>query len=345
VEQEFRHKLNIQFFSGGSTSIATGNNTRIADVIVPEVFNNYVVQRSVELSRLVQSEIIQADSAFDALAATGGRTINMPFWNDLTGDDEVLSDGDKNLTPEKITSGQDVAVLQLRGKAWRTNDLAKALSGDDPMARIGDLVASYWNRMRQRTLIAELKGIETTLASTNVLDVSVETGEDSLFTGATFLDATHKLGDHADMLVAIAMHSATYTELRKRNLIEFALDSNNQEIPTYQGKQVIIDDLLTPDENGVYTSYLFARGAFALGNGSAPVPTETTREVLAGNDILVNRQHFLLHPRGIAFTSSSVAGQAPTNTELATAANWNRVYDPKWVHIVIFKHRNTVAGG
>ena len=66
--------------------------TKISDVIVPEVFNPYVVQRTMELSALYNSGIIANNSELDELARAGGKTINMPYWNDLTGDDEVLSD-------------------------------------------------------------------------------------------------------------------------------------------------------------------------------------------------------------------------------------------------------------
>ena len=114
-------------------------STKIADVIVPEVFNPYVIERTAELSALVKSGIIVKDPELDALASAGGRLINMPFWKDLTGDDEVLSDNGA-LTPGKITAGQDVAALLMRGKAWSVNDLAKALSGDDPMRLIHSLL-------------------------------------------------------------------------------------------------------------------------------------------------------------------------------------------------------------
>ena len=97
--------------------------TQIKDVIVPEIFNPYVMNRSMELSALYQSGIIQNDPMFDKLASSAGRTINMPYWNDLTGEDEVLSDNEA-LTPGTIKAGQDVAVIMRRGKAWSTNDLA-----------------------------------------------------------------------------------------------------------------------------------------------------------------------------------------------------------------------------
>lgn len=312
--------------------------TRIADVVVPEVFNPYVIQRTAELSVLVQSGIVVPNAELDRLATAGGKLINMPYWNDLTGDDEVLSDSGA-LTPEKITAKQDVAALLMRGKAWSANDLAKALSGDDPMRAIGDLVAAYWARMEQKTLINTLAGAMGAANMTdNVHDISAVVGKDTI-NGETVLDAKQKLGDNAGKLTAMAIHSATYTSLQKQNLIVYIPDSNGVvNIPTYMGYRVIVDDGC-PVAAGVYTTYLFGQGAIGRGEGQAPVPTETDRDSLAGDDILINRRHFILHPRGIAFTSTSVAGASPTNAELATAANWNRVYENKNVRIVQFKHK------
>jgi len=136
-------KFDIQLFA----------HTAITDVIVPSVFNPYVVERTSELSAIEAAGIITRNPELDRLASLGGKLINMPFWTDLTGADEVLDDDDGSgnavpLTPAKIASAQDIAVLLMRGKAWAVNDLAKALSGDDPMGAIGDLVAAYWARRR-----------------------------------------------------------------------------------------------------------------------------------------------------------------------------------------------------
>lgn len=312
--------------------------TKIQDVIVPDVFNPYVIERSAELSNLVQSGIISNNSELDRLAQTGGKLIDMPFWEDLTGEDEVLSDTSP-LTPGKITSGKDAAALLSRGKAWGANDLAKALSGDDPMKAVGDLVATYWARRRQATTLSILKGVFASASMAgNLHDISALTGGAETFTGSTFIDASYKLGDAEERLTAIAVHSLTLASLRKQNLIEYVLDSENRSIPTYMGKRVIVDDGL-PNAAGIYTSYVFGQGALGLGNGAAPVPTETDRDSLQGTDILINRQHFILHPRGVKFNYASVAGVTPTNVELEDATNWTRVYDNKNVRMVAFKHK------
>lgn len=317
--------------------------TRIADVIVPEVFNPYVIERTAVLSELIQSGIVVNDPSFDALARSGGRLLNMPFWQDLTGADEVLNDQNP-LQVNAITSGQDVACLLMRGKAWGVNDLSKALSGDDPMKAIADLVAGYWARRDQVTLLAILDGIFAAAnMAGNVLDISgAQAPAVASITGATFVDALQLLGDNKDKLSGVMMHSATEASLMKQGLITNELEQfNGQEIRVkrFQGKRVIVDDGCPVAANGTdYTTYLFGEGAFAKGNGGAPVPTETDRDSLQGDDILINRQHFILHPRGVAFQDAAVVGSSPTNVELANALNWSRVYENKNIRIVKFVH-------
>lgn len=307
--------------------------TTVADVIVPEVFNPYVVQQTAELSALYQSGIVATSDELNSLAASGGRLINMPFWNDLDGDDEVLSDI-AALDVERITSGQDIAALLMRGKAWSVNDLAKALSGDDPMATIGQMVAGYWARRMQATLLSILTGVFAAPSmAANVYDT-----DDRISADNTIL-AIQCLGDAKSKLTGFMMHSAVEADLARQDLIEFAKDSTGSiEIPTYLGKRVIVDDGC-PVADGVYTTYIFGQGAIGYGEGGAPVPTETTRDALSGDDILINRRHFLLHPRGVRWTDAEVAGSSPTNAELANPANWLRVYEPKNVRIVKYTHR------
>ncbi len=325
----------------------TVTKTIISDVIVPEVFNPYVIQRTAELSAFYQSGIIARTPALDVLASSGGKLVNMPFWEDLTGDDEVLSDVEA-LTVGKITAEQDVAALLARGRAWSVNDLAKALSGDDPMAAIGDLVAAYWARRFQAILIKTLDGVfgnDATLMTGNKHDISgaPSAKDDDVISAKTAVDAIYKLGDSADKLTGFAMHSATVAKLAKDDLIEYIKPSEGEaEVPTFLGKRVVVDDGL-PQSDGVYTTYIFGAGAFGWGEGGAPVPTEVDRDSLAGDDILINRRHFILHPRGVAFQNVSVDGATPSNVELANYLNWKRVYESKNVRIVQFKHKLVTA--
>ena len=318
--------------------------TKVADVIVPEVFNPYVIERTAELSALVQSGIIETNPELDRLASGGGRLISMPYWQDLDGEDELLSDT-SNLTPAKIVAKQDQAVLLMRGRAWAATDLAKALSGDDPMGAIANLVADYWARRRQATLLAILQGVfaaSDDSMKSNTHDISNDVDE-STWTAETFIDASYRLGDAESKLTGVMVHSATLASLRKQDLIEFAPDSEGKPtIPTYMGKRVIVDDGCPVANGVVYTSYLFGQGAIGLGNAMPPVATEVGRNQLGGVDYLINRQHFILHPRGVAWQDKVVTQTTPrnpSNTDLANGQNWSRVYEAKNVRIVAFKHK------
>lgn len=331
--------------------------TTLQDVIIPELFNPYVVNRTMELSALLQSGIITNNAEFDTLASQAAPTANMPFFEDLTGESEQVIEG-QDLEDNKITSNKDVSVIIRRAKMWNSTDLAAALAGSDPMKAIADLVARFWERDMQKELIAVLNGVfgtipavtgdnatpaETRMAS-NLLDITSKSGAAANWSGSAFIDAEQLLGDAKAQLTGVCMHSATEAYLKKQNLIETVQPSNDVSFGVYQGKRVIIDDGCPVETGGKYTTYLFGEGAVALGNGSPVgfVPTEVDRAKRKGSgiDYLINRKTFILHPRGIAFTSASVAKtEGPSREELADPVNWNPVYEPKQLRVVAFKHK------
>lgn len=313
--------------------------TKIADVIVPSVFNPYVRTRTMELSALWTSGIVGNMPELSVLGAKGGTTIVMPYFQDLTGSEEILSDSGA-LSVDRITTSQDVAVLNARGKAWGVNDLAKALSGADPMAAIGDLVAAWWSRRHQAQLISMLKGqFLASSMSPLVKDISANSGDAAVIGADTLVDAVYGgLGDANGQLTSMAIHSATMGKLVKDDLVVMRADSEGKmTIATYMGKDIIVDDGM-PVSGGVYTSYLFGAGAIGYADADAPVPTETDRDSLAGEDILINRKHYVLHPRGIKWKGTP-AGVSPTNVEFETGTNWEKVYETKQIRMIQFKHK------
>lgn len=317
--------------------------TRVSDIIIPEVFNPYVINRTMELSALYQSGIIQQSDEYNRLAQGGGRTVNMPHFNDLSGDDEVDSDTTPSV-PGKIGTGQDVAVRQLRRRSWSTNDLAATLSGADPAGAIGDLVANYWVRRMQAATVSTLKGVFAAgLDSTHANNIAIEDGsnaaETNKISGAAIVDSMSKLGDAHEQLTAIIMHSVPYFNLVKQGLVEDVRDTQGNVLyKAYLGKRIIVDDGVPVEAGGTsgfkYTSYLFGQGFLGYGEGAPENPTETDRDILAGDYVMVTRKHFILHPRGIKWNDASVSGHAPTNAELENATNWSKVYEDKKVKVV-----------
>src|SRR3954454_5325049 len=245
--------------------------TAVADIIIPTEFEKYAIERTAELSRFGQSGIVEMAPEFDELAAGGGREVKMPFWKDLTAARQILSDAG-SLAVNKIFADQDIARIHNDAQVWSVNHLANVISGDDPMQAIVDLVAEYWARTDEGLIVSCLKGMfgAASLAG-NLLAIHLESvaaqSAATRLNGSTFVDACAKLGDRADRLTAVAMHSATEAALRKLDLIDFIPDSEGKaQLRTFQGRRVIVDDTLVPragtTDGQVYRTYLFGSGAF-----------------------------------------------------------------------------------
>ena len=319
----------------------------LADMIVPTEFNEYVEVETTKKSRLFQSGIIE-DVTEVIDSQIEGKTVNMPFFNDLDVEDgEVVLNDTVDLTVSGVTTSQDVAVKCLRGKAFGATDLAADLSGADPVTHIGNRFANYWAIRYQRALLATLTGaMGAASMSDNVVDITALTGGAQYFDADAFIDAVYTLGDESGGLSAVAQHSLVTKAMIKADLIDFIPDSQGKlTIPTYMGKIIIEDDGMPVSGSGadrIFTQYIFGTGAIGYGSKAPRVPVETERQALKGmgQEYLVHRKQWVLHPRGIKWVGSSV-GPTPTNAELATSTNWQRVYENKLIRIV--KHNFKIA--
>lgn len=316
----------------------TKDVTKILDVITPEVYNAYMQQYTAEKSLIVTSGIAIADERVSRMITAGNTLVNMPFWNDLSGDDEVLGD-DVELGTGKITAGKDVAAVMYRGRGWGVNELSAVVSGDDPMRAVLSRLGDYWLRQEQKVLLSVLKGLFApggALADSHLLNIASKP-----ITAKQVLNAKQLLGDAADKIKVIAMHSAVYTKLQQDNLIVYIQPTEaDVNIPTYLGYRVIVDDSNAPTGDE-YTTYLLAEGAFGRNAGTPPNLTtfETNRVAAKGIDEVYTRRAFVFHPYGVKFTDTTVSGETPSNTELATANNWSKVYEDKNIGIVAIRHK------
>lgn len=321
--------------------------TLVSDVVVPQIWVPYFRERSTQLSRLYQSMILQTDPELQREVQGGGSIINMPYWQPLGGETEGLDD-ESPLNTKKIEAAQDKSIKHFRGDARSWNHLAKYMSGDDPGAAIADKWAEFWNRDIQRQIIIPtLTGaFATALAETHVHDIAsenfdaAETKEDHLISDDAIIEAFGKLGDHWDFARGIAVHSKVFRRLQRLKLIDFEpLDEQRIEIPRFWGREVIVDDSLPVEDATTsgkkYSSYIFGEGSLGWGEQTLDPDEafESDRDILASDTVLVTRRHFVVHPRGVAFTGS-IAGKTPTKAELENGGNWTKRYEDKNIRIV-----------
>lgn len=333
---------------------------QLSDAFIPNVYGSYTALDNTENSRFVQSGIIARSEFLDNVARAGGKTVQVPFWNDIdpTIEPNYSNDDPADLaTPNKIGSGTMTARKSWLNQGFADMDLVQELAGSSPMQHIRNRFGTYWQRQMERRLIRISLGIladnVANDSSDMVKDISAEAGDAALFNSDVFIDAAYTMGDMAENIKAIAVHSMVMARMVKNDDIVFIPDSQGKlTIPTYKGRQVLVDDLM-PVTSGVYTSILYGTGAFgfggvdgsafAYGEGTPRVPFEVFRTPRAGAgggmEEIWERKTWLMHPAGFDWIEGTLTEFSPTLADLDDAAHWDRKVARKNVPMAFIKSK------
>jgi hypothetical protein len=322
--------------------------TNLSNIVSNTAFTQYFAKAVLDRSKLFKSGIAVADPFIQQKcneAGFGGNFVNLPFFNAITTGsnrgEQRLDESD--LQPQNITAGQDIAPIIRRGKAFGSNDIAADVAGADPIKVIADQLADYWNKQHQKALMNVLTGVfganatsynADTAAYGNDGDAVLDLSANTMTTNDIML-AAQLLGDRGIELNAVAMNSAVNTFLSTINSNgSYRASENPSQLATYNGRAIVTDDNVPYNPTtGVATVYLFGRGAVAFNDVPTKTPFETYREALKGNDGIVSRTGKIVHLRGWKWNGTA-SGVSPTNSELATANKWLRVYPQKAVRCV-----------
>lgn len=323
--------------------------TQISNIIVPQVFDPYVVERITATGAVFNSGLVRNIGGDTRIATqAGGNVLTVPYWAELDNSDDQLSDT-ANIVPRAYAAGEVIARPTSRVQAWSATDLSVTLSGSNPADALADFVAAAQTASIQRQVIAAIVGcVNSKLGDESVspviLDVSTAVSvADQLADGHSLLDAQQLVGEAKSQLGGILVHSATETLLRKQDLIQTVVPSTGGgAITTYNGLPVIVSDDL-PVTGGVYTTILYKVGtvgyADLVGPGFVPTETERSATVNGGTDTLIRRFRSLIAPAGYSFIGAPASPTGPTNAELSNAANWARRWQVKNTGLVALRHK------
>lgn len=327
--------------------------TRLADVIQPDVFTDYIVQNTMEKTAFFTSGVAARNAVIEEQLRAGAESFSVPFWLDLGNDEANIANDDPAVfsSPYKVSAGKQIVRKCFLHNSWSAMNLASELSGSDALARIQSRVVAYWDRQAQRRLVSMLNGIlADNIANDSedmVEDISGASGSAANFSATAVIDAAGTLGDAMRDLLAIGMHSDTYKAALKGDLIATVPDSQGGFIQTFRGLAVIVDDGLPKvvDTSTIYTTVLFGPGAIGYGMAPPRIADGTEIENLpsagrgGGQQVLHSRANLAMHPIGFQWKEDTVAGQSPTIAELAIADNWDRIVERKAVPLAFLKHK------
>lgn len=341
---------------------------RLSDVFIPAVYGSYTAVDNPETDAFVRSGIAVSNGVLDQIARQGGITFTVPFWKDI---DPTIEPNYSNDDPADLAVPYGVQTGTMTGrKSWLNQgfgemDLVQELAGASPLQHIRNRFGTYWLRQRQRRLIATCVGLMAQNVASGgsdmIVDISALTGDAAKFNSDTFVDAAYTMGDQAENLRAIAVHSTIMSRMVKNDDIADIRDSDGRLImQTYKGKAVVVDDDMPVSGTGadrVYTSMIFGAGAigfggidghaFAIGEGVPKVAAEVSRTAEAGNgggmESIWERKTWMLHPFGYSWVepagANALVEKSPTLADLRKPAVWQRVVSRKQVPIAFIKSK------
>ena len=342
--------------------------TTLADIIVPEVFADSIIEETTLRDSFLQSGVLAPLPQLNLSSTNGGNFVNIPFYKaNLQGNYSRLDDS-SSLTPNKIEQNSQIGVVLTSGDAFSARQLAGQKIGSnspDPITAIRQKLGAYINNEKQKDLYSCLQGAFGSLtansSSSALFDLTIdsESGDTPTALGAgTVAKAQSLLGDQGDKLTTIAMHSKVFYALKERKALDYVTNTEARlstaatgastinafggssanafgdvSVPQFMGMNIIVSDYIPKSGSGAsteYAVYFFSQGSVATGEQSALV-TKVDEAVLAFEDVVSFKHAYIYHPISIKW---AVTTTNPTRTQLEVASNWAKVYETKNIGIV-----------
>lgn len=321
--------------------------TRISDLIIPAVAVPNILEKSLVSNRLVTSGLISLNPSTSAKLAQGGLTFGINTLRpvaDTAGDPNVSTDDPTVFAvPKKIASRSMTGVRLEFNDHFAAMDVAESVTAVDATNFVITKASSLVTSWRAKALGSVLKGVinkVTTPTLVNAINLETSAGQTAAnkYSAGALIDTMSIWGDGVDdEQVFLVMNSRMRRQLQAAEINSFVpVSKTDINFPTYMGMPYIVDDAIV-DRAGttsgtVGTIYAVRAGAIEFAYAPVQNALELSREALAGNGggetIVSMRDAFSYHINGTKWVGSAAATH-PTFVELATPANWQKVYSDK----------------
>lgn len=287
----------------------------------PEVFRQYMdTIENPRVNRLIKAGIFVPDPALVPVLpqGVGGNYMQENFYGRLENGD-VNFDGSTNITAGTLPTYKRGLVVIGRARAFKEKDFTPSITGKNFMSAVAEQLVEYIDERHQDAMLLILKALFD--KSSGVLkDKRIEKSLGSLNV-ADIIDGLALQGDKSGNIVAVAMHSAVLSALKKANLVQaikfLDADGIQRDLGIYQwdSRFVIEDDTVAPSEHydasadtevkagkvyytrsGSAGHYTYTKVASPTGNPSTSSYYERTLEYPV---YLLGRNAFTMQPLGV----------------------------------------------
>ena len=303
--------------------------TALGDIINPVAISAYF--NAFLLDHLVFMDSGAATVDFDSLTGSGGDSITIKRFAEDTTADEV-NDGSQG-TISGLSSVKDVGVVLHRKRIRGVDDVIKAVLGTGDADAVNREIAVqntyYWSKRSEGSLVNVLGGLFDDTAG--VLRTSHRNKVSANANYAAVIDSIKLLGDNMNDLALMIVHPKVWADLcketaSKANFLPLAgPDGSLARQPFYDGKRVIISQQVpkvTISSTDYYSTF-FCRPGSLYFSYQRTMGAYYQLQADYPREIITTTMDFVAHVRGTKWVGSFPAG-GPLNSDLATAANWNK---------------------
>lgn len=330
--------------------------TTISDLWTPDIWRQGANEKARAFPSLLNSPVVVQTPELDEIASGAGTVAKMPFYKDVSDDEDEIQVENTAPTDGEQTSGEMRAPILNRVKSYNVTALARQVSGANPapMDQIFSTIGFGRMKRRQRTVIKMAQGVfgggaELLDSASVALDANrveafdengLDAGADQKMNPDLFITAAALLGELDEMLLggAIWAHPNVIAQLNILDKDSFK-DGVESGLPfkvrTYRQIPIFTSRLLVRAGAGggfVYDTFVFAPGS--IGIGAKPQSSQVgdvahlildETEIAKNNLSVFDRNRFVVHINGTKWVGNP-AGQSATNAELATPANWELAF-------------------
>ena len=299
--------------------------TFLPAMITRPEFAGYLAERIFNESRFVQSGVVARNSALDVRA--GGTRLRVPEFDPIAPTIERIdssnswgTSGAGYLTPQALSTDEQVMTILRRGFAYSVDDISKLGSGvADPLGHVRNQLAAAVNKAKTATLMAQLGGIFGNISASGVLGANTinKTGTttasaSNYLTAGNVVAAKQLLGERGSELSTIIMHSAVAAYLEELGYLQVQSSGGSVYagggvgsglgaglVGRFAGLNVIVDDQVGVIAGGTATHLnkyqVYLCGSGVIGEGIRPQQAQLPRHPHRG---LPHGLSHLRHPLG-----------------------------------------------
>lgn len=316
--------------------------TFLGQLVVPEIWAQYINNDSTKTNRLLTSGAVTNDDVMGSHLTEPGRLMNIPILNDLDGEPQDWNDSD-DIVVNSLDSSKSNAIKFFQAQSFGQSDFGQQVSGANVQGRISSRFANYWNRQDERLILALLNNAYLIDDLKETKSYGFDTAKD--LSVGDFLAALARMGDVTNpSLTRLVVNSATVMAMREQNLISEVQPSvAGVDIQTYNNIPIVQDDDITLEADGTTTMYIMSDGAIRYSTAPASINgVEITRDALGhgGQSAIINRRIVSMHLNGLGYdVTQPYDGLTVKKMEEATKPYYQIVTDPRNIGTVAYKFK------